>query len=304
MNICPGCGNKNIVNEGKIPFFGIKMFGKNPLSGNICPGDLMWCPVCDLRYRYPYPDQDVLSGFYRDLKEDVWKWTSIKPLWKEITKIVQSGIEGDTILDVGCFCGDFLDYLDGDWHKLGIEPSMAAGKKAEERGITLIGSTVDDVKGVSGTVDVITLLDVLEHIKKPFDALSKLKRLLSPRGYFILFTGATNTLAYRIFKRHYWYYSLPEHGSFFSLKWFRWAAIKLGMKLSVYKYMSSSPCDRGVFLVQFLKLFSFTIIQQLREHGFSERILSSFPGVKKVAGWKQVPWWEGACDHILIVLRS
>ena len=117
-------------------------------------------------------------------------------------------------------------------------------------------------------------------------------------------TGATDTLPWRLFGRHYWYCSLPEHVSFFSLKWFRWAAGELGLKVAGHHYLSSEARITRLWTTQFLRASAYMLVRKLREANCSERLLASVPGLRKVARWRSVPWWKQARDHIMIVLQA
>jgi SAM-dependent methyltransferase len=94
------------------------------------------------------------------------------------------------VLDVGCFCG-----AAGAWLKrkypgvrvVGIEPLAAAVDEARVKLDAVLQGRLEDVNladaGIRhGTVDVIVLADVLEHMFDPWNALLKLRPLLNAGG--------------------------------------------------------------------------------------------------------------------------
>lgn len=93
------------------------------------------------------------------------------------------------LLDVGCGAGGMLDHLRAFGDVIGVDPSpeavaYAAGKNTAE----VRTGTLPDGLPFSPTdrFDVITLLDVLEHIDEDIASLIALRRLLSPDGLLLL----------------------------------------------------------------------------------------------------------------------
>jgi Methyltransferase domain len=93
---------------------------------------------------------------------------------------------------------------------------------------------------------VATLIDVLEHMEDPLAAMTYIRDLLEPGGLAFIFTGAADSLPWRLLANDYWYSSLPEHVSFFTRRWFEYAAEKTGMRLRASRYMSSARPAPGV----------------------------------------------------------
>lgn len=305
MLACPGCGNCSIVNQGKLPDYDtFSLFGGSPSDVKLDSGYLFRCLECNLYFRYPYPEQSVLTRLYQKLPDSVWACEDGRPIWKEVEKLLNIYNVNNTILDVGCFSGDFLNNLEGNWEKLGVEPNYGAREIAQTRGIKLIGETIDNIQVPVEPLGAIVLLDVIEHIHQPLLALQKLQRLLAPGGSIILFTGSTDTLPWHLFGSNYWYSSLPEHITFYSLRWFQWAASQLNMRVTWHRYFSSEPSGLNRWLFQFTRLALYTAVQKLRQLGVPERLLCSLPMIQKAARWNSLPWWQSAKDHILIVLSS
>jgi SAM-dependent methyltransferase len=267
---------------------------------------LFHCPHCDFYYRSPYLSEETCLALYENLPATVWHTAEPRPYWRLALEMIEAGRVNEIVLDCGCFTGDFLRWLPLSWRKLGIEPSQRAAREADKAGVRIVGATVDTVGHLEelerpGTI---TLFDVLEHITEPLIFLAKLQKLLSPGGSILIMTGATDTLAWRLFGRHYWYCSLPEHVSFFSLRWFHWAAEKLGLRVANHRFLSSEPKARVLSAKQFLRIAAYTTVQKFREAHCPESMLRSIPLVRKVARWRGVPWWKQAQDHAMILLQS
>lgn len=125
------------------------------------------------------------------------------------------------VLDVGCGDGDFLATLPAKMEKYGIEPSLAAATAARNRGVSILAPTVAQLPPQE-TFDVITMIDVIEHVAEPGDLLDQVRTHLAPGGCMIVATGdAGNVLWRRVFRSRFWYSSFAEHITFPSLTYLR-----------------------------------------------------------------------------------
>jgi hypothetical protein len=136
----------------------------------------------------------------------------------------------------------------------------------------------------------VVLFDVIENIVEPLAFLGRLKTFLAPRGCMLILTGAHDSLAWRLFGRRYWYASLPEHVSFFSLRWFRWAAAQLDMRVVAHRRICSERRSARSWAMQLVRLSLFSAVQHLRDLGTPERLLTVVPLMRKAAAWRSVPW--------------
>jgi 2-polyprenyl-6-hydroxyphenyl methylase/3-demethylubiquinone-9 3-methyltransferase len=106
-----------------------------------------------------------------------------------------SPFAGLAILDVGCGAGLFaepLARLGGD--VLGIDPAPAsigvARRHAEETGARLSYrvATVEELAGETARFDVVTAMEVIEHVADPARFVAEAASLLNPGGLFLAST--------------------------------------------------------------------------------------------------------------------
>jgi SAM-dependent methyltransferase len=92
------------------------------------------------------------------------------------------------ILEVGAGTGSNLSMLKGFGHLDAIEPDAGARALASRRGgFRVAGGTLpDDVDLPDGHYDLITLLDVLEHVDDDVGSLTVLREKLAPGGRMVL----------------------------------------------------------------------------------------------------------------------
>jgi len=279
-------------------------FGGQPTEARIAAGHLLRCPTCDLQFRSPCPTDEELTKLYETLPDTVWEGYEERPYWPLALSLLNKHAANRELLDVGCFGGDMLDWLPAEWQKHGVEPCKAARELAGRRGITMVGHTADDLAHAESAYGAIVSFDVIEHITQPLKFLGQLSAALAQGGCLVLFTGATDSLPYRLFGRHYWYGSFPEHVSFYSLAWFTWAAERLDMKVSAHHYLTSERRHWKLWAKQCAQISVHTLFRVLRERGVSETWLARLPLIGRAAAWKTVPWWKQATDHIMVVLTK
>jgi 2-polyprenyl-3-methyl-5-hydroxy-6-metoxy-1,4-benzoquinol methylase len=91
------------------------------------------------------------------------------------------------ILDAGCGSGNTTLELKKFGNVYGIDFSFSALRYAKNRGINkVVQSSSYDLPFLSNTFDVITILDVLEHIEDDSRVLKELKRILKQDGIILI----------------------------------------------------------------------------------------------------------------------
>lgn len=133
------------------------------------------------------------------------------------------------LLDIGCGTGDFLaEAKNSGWNVLGYEPNEGAKKLAEEKGVSII----DDTKNIKeGTLDIITMWHVLEHVPDLEIQIKELYRLLKPSGILIIAVPNYNSYDAKYYGEFWAAYDVPRHLWHFSQKSIPLLFEPLGFKL-------------------------------------------------------------------------
>jgi 2-polyprenyl-3-methyl-5-hydroxy-6-metoxy-1,4-benzoquinol methylase len=94
------------------------------------------------------------------------------------------------LLDVGCALGTFLALArDRGFEPHGVEISQFASTFArEKRGLDVFTGDLENYAAASGSFDVITFWDAIEHVTHPLENLKTARRLLRPGGLLLLTT--------------------------------------------------------------------------------------------------------------------
>ncbi len=298
VEACPACGATSVLCLGALP--GPPAGAVRFSTGIMPPAWLFECPGCTLRFRAPIPPSTtILSQYERLHAEDHWPGT-VRPVWDAIRRTVEAA-PTRTVLDVGCFRGDFLEWLGQGWDRYAIEPSASARMTVQSRGIKVLGTNVDDPGVRLPELGAITLIDVIEHLAKPMSALQRLADALVDGGRLVIFTGDTRAWAWRLSGRHYWYSALPEHFSFFSETWFHWAAPRMRCTVGRMSRHSHDPASLRRRLTETLQNVAYLASRKLQAIPQIGRRVAAVPFLRRLER-HDLAWWTSSKDHLLIEL--
>jgi SAM-dependent methyltransferase len=207
--------------------------------------------------------------------------------WRGIVRAVRSLVPlspSTRWLDYGCGKGGLMRYcqqeLGRDLQIVGFDEGWIAGK-SEDYGIHVL--TRSELNALpAATFDIITAIEVIEHITAPRLMLREIRRLLRPGGLFFFTTGNAKPYRRNLLK---WRYVYPDiHVSYFEPETLRRALTECGLM----------PARRG-FLPGYSDIIRFKCLKAL--------------GLRKRSGWERcLPWalisrlvdWRlGLTDHPL-----
>jgi SAM-dependent methyltransferase len=95
------------------------------------------------------------------------------------------------VLDVGCGAGGMLGPLERFGEVWGVDPSPELLEVCRQRGFWRVRrAAVERLPVESGTVDLLTLFDTIEHVDDDVGALRECRRALAPGGLLFLSTPA------------------------------------------------------------------------------------------------------------------
>jgi len=99
------------------------------------------------------------------------------------------------VLDVGCGPGNLLDFLVPHGEIYGSDFSSAALRFCSQRGYRrLFQADFHSLPLQSGSFDLVTCIDVIEHLEDDRQALRELQRVLRPQGLLVLCVPAFQAL--------------------------------------------------------------------------------------------------------------
>jgi 2-polyprenyl-3-methyl-5-hydroxy-6-metoxy-1,4-benzoquinol methylase len=156
-------------------------------------GTLVRCHRCSFMYVYPRPTEEELKLLYDDeyfSGEDLSKCLDFrKPVFQQCLATLKSLSVGQgRLLDVGCATGEFvLEAISWGWQAEGIESSRTAADFARtQKELPVHNADLESAPFPKNTFDVVTLLDVLEHLLHPREEMQRVHSLLRSGGIAVV----------------------------------------------------------------------------------------------------------------------
>lgn len=195
--------------------------------------DVYRCKSCRLIFMYPIPaktDQiysshyfyGAVNGFgYINYEED--KDAASHEFSRYLDYIERYYPSKGQLLDVGAATGSFLSAAKSrGWSVTGLEISDCAAAKGRDGGIQIITGTLETNELPANSFDVITFLDVFEHVLYPQQTLEKTRQLLKPTGLLVFNMPDTGSWCARILGKRWALIIPPEHLHLFNRKNFQY----------------------------------------------------------------------------------
>jgi SAM-dependent methyltransferase len=193
------------------------------------------CRACGLVFQFPQPDMDRLREIYSDryfvsasssdcgYDHYVRDEPNIRATFQRRFRSIERFHPGPgRLLDVGCTAGFFLKVArENGWETAGIEISAYAASHAKGLDLAVFEGTLDDFPPPARPFDVITLWDVLEHLKSPRAALLHLNFMMSTGGHLVLAVPVIDSLPAMFFRERWMGFKEEEHLFFLSRRTLR-----------------------------------------------------------------------------------
>lgn len=206
------------------------------------------CYHCDAVYLFPALSEEEEAHFYRKEFEKFMSDRSGSTSWEKPEAHIQLNLEtvnrrwpflaqhvtpGKRVLEIGCSSGFMLDRMREEGMLCtGIEPSGVFSEYLCAKGYEAYCSLEEYLEKTPDSFDLIMHFFVFEHIRNPFEFLSRTYALLKPGGVMVAEIPCVNdplTSLYTIpaFERFYW--SIAHH-YYYSPDCLRWIMNELNMR--------------------------------------------------------------------------
>lgn len=181
------------------------------------------CQICKLQALSPRPNQSEL--YTKDYYQGRAEYTYIdereqKPffryVWKARIQNIKRFITTGHFLDIGSSFGGFLEVAKEEGFQVqGVEISEYAASYANQNNIPTFQGNLYDAKFPNESFDVISLIEVIEHIENPNRFFQELTRILKPGGLLLLQTANFEGWQAKEEGSSYHYY-MPGHVFYYS----------------------------------------------------------------------------------------
>jgi len=147
-------------------------------------------------------------------------------------------------LDVGCGNGRFLDLMAAKGISrdriYGLELDRATVARVRARGYQAYCARVEECEEIAeGTLDLITMFHVIEHVDAPDAVVRRLVRWLAPGGVLAIETPNLDSWDARLFRDRFWGgYHIPRHWHLFTPATLTRLLQDAGLTLSTVRYQT------------------------------------------------------------------
>ncbi|HXD75099.1 MAG TPA: methyltransferase domain-containing protein [Vicinamibacterales bacterium] len=188
--ICPGCSSPESTTKYRMASYRVVI-----------------CRSCGMMYNgdFPHP-KDVGATFdenyYRNVQAEAFAHVggaghdASRPIYEMGMAVVEKRAGKGRVLDVGCAFGSFIELAKSrGWTASGVEVSPYSSKFAREsRGLDVFTGDLADYTAAAESFDLVTLWDVIEHVREAQGTLTRAARLLKPGGHLMLTTDNYRSL--------------------------------------------------------------------------------------------------------------
>ncbi len=227
----------------------LKLYKKSTLGGVLCSEDFR---ITEVNYGYTAQidrcescgfkqctDLREVLPFYKDLVDPAYD-EGRKPRALQARKTLEEVIKWKPkgkFLDIGAASGILVEEAGKmKFEAEGIEPSDFLHNLAIQRGLKVHKGTFPNSK-TEGPYDVISVIDVIEHVPDPVGMLRDVKAAMKDDGIGVISTPDVESFVARILGKRWWHFRVAHIG-YFSKKTFKRAFDEAGLELLS---MSSPP---------------------------------------------------------------
>lgn len=297
-NRCPACNSEAIsqVND----------FSVSNRNKGVFPDyyRVFVCHNCHLWFKDRFPREDAIVQHYNDLQltDDPWDYHHRLPHEIKLDHEFRNLSDKAKVLDVGCWTGRLLaEHPELD--RYGIEPNPQSSSVAAGKGIHILGRTVTEEVLGNIKFDLITMIDVFEHLNTPVEVVKLLVRHLNSGGKLVIVTGNTDSFPVRLVRSTYWYMSVvPDHIVFLNRKFISWLQGQLDVS-SVYV----TPIRHYHFQFRkYLKELAWLLIWRYADPNspFKRLAIFKLPIFRRFANFKDIIICTNWRDHYYVVFEK
>ena len=182
--------------------------------------DLARCGDCGHVFADPCPTPAFIESLYGALRDPLYEEEAggrAMNFRRVLVRLERLRPEKGRLFDVGAATGILMDQAkERGWEVDGVEPSAWAVAFARDRyGLAIRRGIFETAAVPAASVDVVTMVDLIEHTARPYDAVRRAADVLRPDGLLCIVTPDIRSVAARLTGRTWWHYR-PAHLAYFT----------------------------------------------------------------------------------------
>ncbi|MDI6804613.1 MAG: class I SAM-dependent methyltransferase [Bacteroidota bacterium] len=177
------------------------------------------CNTCGVGQTLPLPDFAELNQYYphiyypRGSASEKYYRKHIERFQIDKLKKIQAYSQTGKLLDIGCGVGYFIrTALNRGYTAEGVEFSeVAAAIGREQWNLQIVSGDFLSNQFVPESFDIVTLWQVLEHLRQPREVLLKVHSLLKPGGLLVIAVPNFASIQAKLFRNRWYHLDVPRH---------------------------------------------------------------------------------------------
>jgi 2-polyprenyl-3-methyl-5-hydroxy-6-metoxy-1,4-benzoquinol methylase len=188
IEVCPLCGSgetslARTERHNFPPDDYFRAYSQSPIN-------LRRCASCDFVFVDALPNDPTFYNRHYSKDRDwdyEFKFHGKVAIGQDVRKRIRRYVSGGKLLDVGAWSGTLISELRGDFTVHGVEINPHAAAYARQQGFDVRTGAFGQVDlSDLAPFDVITFVDVLEHIPQPGRIIEQARELLRPGGLIVI----------------------------------------------------------------------------------------------------------------------
>ena len=204
-------------------------------AGFVSGFDIRTCGKCGTLFTAGFPavgEEKDYESFYAEGRDVAVPEFVLARLDETVSALAGYRTSLNRWLDVGCGTGTQLRAVaNGGWNALGTEVAAAAVEMVRAEGLEALLGTIDQLDLPAAGFDVVSVVEVIEHVPDPDALLADAARLLRPGGALYLTTPHGRGLSARLLGVDWSVVTPPDHLQLFSISGLRAALDRAGLDL-------------------------------------------------------------------------
>lgn len=203
---------------------------------------LVVCRQCTARFSGDRPTEEELRSHYDLYDRDQVVSELTLARYDALLETFASHCRTGSLLDFGCGSGDFLLRARRlGWHPLGAEFDQSAIETCVRRGVEVVGVDALESAIAPGSLDAVTMFEVIEHLPEPREHLALLKSLLRPGGLLYVTTPNFDSATRRLIGARWRVIEYPEHLTYFTATTLQRLCVDVGFESTSVATYNLSP---------------------------------------------------------------
>lgn len=252
-------------------------------------GRVVTCDGCGLVRLSPRQHWSFLEAAYRESEDPLYMTEARGRIAtaKAVLRIVERHTKPGRLLDAGCGPGMLLDAAKArGWAPTGVELCRWAARQARKNhGNEVIEGSLETAHLPDGTFDAVTMLDVIEHLADPKQAIRDTFRVLKPGGVALLLTPDIDAPVSRLMGR-WWWGLRPAHLYYFSR-----ATLSNLMKDAGFEIVAAPRVGRRFTLGYWIS----------RLRGYAPPLVEAMSAIARATRLEHLPLYLNTFDSVAVI---